>query len=275
MRSIIALGLMSASMAMLATGCAMGGESETESVGQAEQALTSGYFWDGPALFRAFTLYQNCKLTIETTDATSQRDSVLALIMNNGSPSPWGSATVPCSHGTPQATDGFSTQAFNNNISSTNYNAKVSWTNPNGGAGVTVFAVGFLDATNQGTAAYFGNLTVKYSITGCIDVSKNKGSTTFVQDFYGSGIQGAFQNFAYTWQPRPGGPQCATDTVLFGIAPEAGGTGRCNDDCATPLVGMTPTLSCISNNTGSSLWWMSPGWHWNGSGSGFTSVNAQ
>jgi hypothetical protein len=271
MRSIIALGLLSTSLALAATGCGAGGDSETESVGQATQALSkSAYFWDGPALFTPFSLYQNCTLTVETTDGNNLRDPVLALIINSGSLG-WGSSTVPCRHGALTATDGFTTLAFSSNISSTNYNAKVSYKNPNGGAGLTVFAVGFLDATNQGTQANFGNLNVKYSITGCSDPSKNKSSTTITQSFWGSGIQGSFPGYAYTWEPRPGGPQCATDTILFGINPTVNGFGQCNDDCPAPLG--TPTLSCISNNTGSNLWWMSPGWKWNGVGSGFTSVN--
>lgn len=272
MRTVIVLGLLTASMALLATGCATGGESETESVDQATQALTTAYFWDGPTLFKDFTLSQNCTLTVETTDATSVRDSILAIVINNGALG-WGSSTVPCHHGTFTATDSFTTLAFNQNISSTNYNARVSYTNSSGGAPLTVFAVGFLDATTQGTNANFGNLNVRYSITGCIDTTKNKSTTNFVQNFQASGIQGSFPGYAYTWEPRPGGPIVAKDTVLFGINPSVNGSGQCNDDCPAPLG--TPTLSCLSNNTGSSLWWMSPGWYSSGLGTGFTSINVQ
>lgn len=269
MKSTIALGIL-CSIAVLDIGCSSDVDAESSPIGQSKQAFSkSAYFWDGPTLFKSIPLSQNCTLTVETTDGTVQRDPILALIINNSLG--WGSSTVPCNHGTRTATDGFTTLAFNNNISGGNYNARVSYMNPNGGSPLTVFAVGFLDATVQGGSTYFGNLHVKYSITGCSDPSKNKPSTTFLQDFHASGIQGSFPGYAYTWEPRPGGPQCATDTVLFGINPGAYGYGQCNDNCPAPLG--TPTLSCISNNTGSSLWWMSPGWFWNGPGSGFTSVN--
>jgi hypothetical protein len=79
------------------------------------------------------------------------------------------------------------------------------------------------------------------------------------------------RSYAYTWEPRPGGPEDATDTVLFGLSATVNGYGQCNDDCPAPLG--TPTLSCISNNTGSNLWWFSPGWYWSGVDKGFTSVN--
>lgn len=271
MRSIIVLVLLG-SMAVIASGCSADADAETGSIARSQQAFSkSAYFWDGPTLFRSFALYQNCTLTVETTDGTDLRDPILALIINNGSLG-WGSSTVPCNHGTRTATDGFSTLAFNNNISSSNYNARVSYRNPNGGAPLAVFAVGFLDATLHGGNTYFGNLNVRYSITGCTDVTKNKPRTSFTQDFHASGIQGSFPGYAYTWEPRPGGPHCASDTVLFGIDPAAYGYGQCNDNCPAPLG--TPTLSCISNNGGNNLWWMSPGWFSTGPDSGFTSVNS-
>lgn len=269
MKAVISWSLLGA-LALFANACATDTEAETESVDQATQALESAYFWDGTTLFKDFALYQNCTLTVETVNGTSVRNPILALIINNGSLG-WGSATVPCHHYTYTATDTFTTLAFNNNISSSNYNARVAYKNPSGGAPVTVFAVGFLDATNDGTSANFGNLDVAYSISGCSDSSKNMSRTTLTQNFQASGIQGSFPGTAYTLTPRPGGPHCATDTVLFGISPTINGNGQCNDDCASP----SSTLSCIPNNTASNLWWMSPGWYSNGLGTGYTGVNAR
>lgn len=272
MKPIVGLNLLFA-IVVAATGCAVGadGEGEAESVAESSQAVTkSAYFWDGATLFKPFQLSQNCTLTVETTDGTSQRDPVLALVINSGSLG-WGSATVPCRHGTYTATDGFNTLAFNNNQSGTNYNAKVSYKSTAGGSPLTVFAVGFLDATNQGGNTYFGNLNVRYSITGCADTSKNLSATNLTQDFHASGIQGQFPGYAYTAAPRPGGPHCANDTVLFAIDPSINGYGQCNDDCPTPLGG--ELYSCISNSSGANLWWTSPGFYSSGPDTGFTSVN--
>jgi len=263
MRLIIALGLLS-SVALFAAGCETGGESETESVGQAAQALTTSYLQTGTTLFKAFSLYQNCTLTVQTTDANSTRDPILGIIINNGSPLAYGSATMPCCHGTPTATDGYTTLAFNDNIGTSNYNAKVSYKDTNGGAALNVYAVGFLKDLLSATS--FGPLTVNYAITGCTDSSKNAAGV-INQDFQASGVQGAYAGYVYTWEPRPGGPQDASDTVLYELNPTVNGSGVCNDDCPSPLG--TPYQSCITGNSGSSVWYFSAGWYSNG----FSSIN--
>lgn len=258
MRSIIALGLLS-SVALFAAGCETATESEAESFDQTAQALSTSYLQTGTTLFKAFSLYQNCTLTLQTAGATSTRDPVLGLIIDNGSPLAYGSATMPCYHGTPTATDGYTTLAFGDNISGSNYNAKVSYKDTNGGAGLTVFAVGFLKDVLSATS--FGPLNVNYTIAGCSDTSKNA-TGVITQDFQASGVQKSLSGYVYTWEPRPGGPQDATDTVLYELNPTVNGSGVCNDDCPAPLG--TPYQSCISGNSGSNLWYFSAGWYSNG-----------
>lgn len=278
MRSIIVLGLLSTSMALLVTGCETGGEDETESVAQAGQAidpstgapsLTMYFQINGGMLFNSYTLTQNCTLTLQTSGANSLRDPVFGIFIDNSLG--WGSSTVPCHHGTYTATDSYTTLAYNDNISTGNYNAKVSYKYPTGGAGVTVFAVGFLNGTSQTVLQNFGPLTVNWSITGCNDTSKNK-SGSFSQDFQTSGVYGSFPGYAFTNPPRPGGPQTASDTVLFELNPSVNGYNLCNDDCPASSANPPPpeagtAQSCIANNSSSNMWYFSPNWYSVGSSS--------
>jgi hypothetical protein len=271
MKSIIVLGLLS-SAGLMAMGCGATGATDAEGAAeiaefdQVSEALTSSYMQSGSMLFSSFALSHNCTLTMETSNATPARDPVLGLIINNGNSAAWGSPDVPCHRGSPSATDGYTTLAFGDDFNSNNRNAKFSYKNTSGGAPITVFAVGFIKEQVSTAATSYGTLPVIYSITGCTDSSKNtNGSVTINQDFQASGQKVSMSGYVFSNQPRPGGPQTQQDTVLYELDPAVnGGSGKCNDDCASGSY-----QSCISNNSGSSMWYFSAPWY----GTGFTSVN--
>jgi len=267
MRAMMTLGISSAGlMALLGVGC-LGGE---DSVEQTTEALVHGPptvtlpLTSGATLFKPFTVFQNCTLTVQTSGATSTRDPVLGLIMNNGTGPAFGSADTPCHRGTPTATDGYTTKAFSDNFSG--FDARASWKNTSGGAGLSVFAVGFLKGTNPS----YGNLTVSYSISGCTDPTKNTNGS-LVQSFQASGVQASLAGNIWTQVPRPGGgPNDCLDPVLYELDPTVGGgSARCNDDCV-PDPGVDPDFqSCVVGNSAASLWYFSDAWY----ASGFSTIN--
>jgi hypothetical protein len=260
--------------AVAGNGCGSVVEAETQSVeqlaevGEVSEALTSVYYQSGSLLFQPFTLTQNCTLSVETAGATLARDPVLGLIINNGNSSAWGASAIPCKRGTPGATDGYSTLAFGDDVSASNYNAKLSYKNNNGGAAITVFAVGFIKEQSNTASTSYGTLPVAYRVTGCNDPTKNT-SGTIQQNFQGSGKKATLPGYVFSVEPRPGGPGTQPDTVLYTLDPNVNGAnGKCNDDCAYgPAAGSYQ--SCIPNNSGAALWYFSAPWF----STGFTSVN--
>jgi hypothetical protein len=286
MRSFIALGFLGASsMALFASGCAMSADAETESVGQTAEALSvsaakpklavdrgaapesaalSGAYTTlsnltaGTTLFDAFPLYQNCKLTVQTSGASSTRNPVVGLIINNGNGAPWGSSSQPCHRGYPTATDGYNTLAYNENMAVGNYNSKVAWKNPSGGDPVTVFAAGSLKSNSSNP----GTLTVNWTITGCNDSTKNN-SGSFNRDFQSKGAQGTLPGNVYTTAGTCSDPTLyELDTTVPADGGTGGGSGstKCNDDSAA---GGT-YQSRIDGNSGSSFWYFSTGYYCSG-----------
>lgn len=261
-------------MALLASGCAMNPEQpETESVGQAEQALSSSAtdlaadkkgggvaavsygtystidLRAGATLSHAFPLSQNCTLTAWTTAATSATDPVFAIVINNGNPHPWGSANEMCHHSPYNQVDGYNTLAFNDDYSGRN--PRVSWKNPNGGNPLTVYLLGSL----YGSSPTYGYVRVYWTITGCNDTSKN-GSGDFNQIFNANGAYAMLPGNVVT---AAGAAPAATDPTLYEVDPAAGGSGnaKCDDDCASS----GSSFSCIPNNSGASMWYFAQGWY--------------
>lgn len=286
MKSYIALGILGAcSMGLFAVGCATSAETE-EVVDQAGEALSAtdakpplAVDLGAPkssklagalasvtvsdsstlTLFKKIDLHYNCKLEAWTTGATASRDPVMGIIINNGNPLAYGSASEPCHHSAFYNQEGYTTLSWSDNYSG--YNANVTWTDPDGGDATvrSVFVVGFLNGSNStGTTQSPGTLTTKYKITNCNQPQYNVDETPLDGNFYSIGKKGSLPGNVTTSLGT------ASDPVLYeldtaGSRTSQSGNAKCNDDCNT-----STRQSCITGNSGQNMFYFTQSFYSSG-----------
>jgi len=250
------------SIAVLATGCATSGESESESTSEAQQAVTTDAATpadsaatqklkqqhveselaatlgtttlesSAPTLNKIVSVPAGGTVTCSTIDGTTL-DTVLAIVILQN---PFAGTRGPCdSPFTDQI--GWNLVAFNDDSSGT-LQSRVAYHNPDGIAR-NVRLLGFQFSGSVGT----GTVTCTGTSTGTIVTTEN---------FTSNSVRAVPTSTTVFTTFLTG----STDTTLFALPPSSIPTGnaKSNDDCRAGGPTVSP-LSCMENNATGILFW--------------------
>lgn len=177
-------------------------------------------------------------LTYYTTDATSTRDPVMAMIQRY---SPWNSTQGPYLVSPYTQQVGFTTLSQDDDYGGA-YDSRVSYHNSDTSQAYNVWVIGFLYPYRTG----YGNLNV------CRQV--NDGTPTCSAQYFGSNSMLAAGSQGMAWTTS------TVDPILFGIdqlhnnSQPPASNGKWNDDCESTPPGGNLRDSCLLNFTSNTMW---------------------